>query len=106
MYMLAFLVMAALLEIGGDAAIRDGLTRPAWTTVLLGIALLATYGFVVNTNRTIDFGRLRGLYIVVFFLTSQVIAAVVFGERPPPALLIGGALVTAGGVVILLGVQR
>jgi small multidrug resistance family-3 protein len=100
---LAVLVAAAVLEIAGDAAIRQGLLRSAWPRLIVGIAALVTYGFVVNTSRTIDFNRLMGMYIAVFFVVSQVVAWTVFGERPSAALVVGGALVVAGGLVIQAG---
>ncbi len=71
--------------------------------LLLGAATLAAYGFVVNLDSTIDFGRLMGLYIVVFFLVSQLISFLFFGERPPLSLIAGGALIVAGGIVIHVG---
>ena len=98
-----FLVVAATLEIAGDAAIRNGLVRSHWLWPVVGIALLGTYGFIVNSNTAMDFGKVLGLYIAVFFVVSQVISAVAFGERPSPALLVGGALIIAGGFVILVG---
>jgi multidrug transporter EmrE-like cation transporter len=93
----AMLILAAALEIGGDAAIRHGLVRSAWQSPALGAAMLVAYGLVVNANRLIDFGRLMGLYIAVFFVVSQVLGLVLFGERPSLSLVLGGALVVAGG---------
>jgi small multidrug resistance family-3 protein len=100
-----FLILAAALEIGGDAAIRSGLVRSHWLWIVFGIVLLAAYGFAVNSTTAIDFGRLLGLYIAVFFVVSQVISAVVFGERPSFGLLAGGALIVMGGIVILVSDQ-
>jgi drug/metabolite transporter superfamily protein YnfA len=100
---LLILILAASLEVGGDAAIRHGLIRSTWQWVVLGAVVLAIYGLVVNTNREVDFGRLMGIYIVVFFVVSQVVSAVVFGARPTPALVLGGLLIVAGGAVIQLG---
>ncbi len=97
------LVLAALLEIGGDAAIRHGLGRSAWPWLLLGSVALVTYGFVVNARRAIEFNRLMGVYIAVFFVVSQVIGWAAFGEKPSAALLIGGGLIVAGGLVIQSG---
>jgi drug/metabolite transporter superfamily protein YnfA len=102
---LAFLIVAAALEIGGDAAIRSGLVRSQWQWLAVGIVLLAAYGFAVNSSTAVDFGRLLGLYIAVFFVVSQVISAVVFSERPSHALFAGGALIIAGGIVILVSDQ-
>lgn len=100
---LGFLVLAAALEIGGDAAIRYGLLRATRAPLLLGVVLLAAYGFAVNTNRSIDFGRLLGVYIAVFFVVSQIVGALIFGERPAASVVAGGALIVAGGVVVFLG---
>jgi small multidrug resistance family-3 protein len=100
-WVLGFLVAAAALEISGIAAMRRGLGG-APALVALAIALLALYGFVVNTDRASGFGRLMGVYIAVFFVVSQVLAALVFGERPSPALIAGGALIVAGGLLIQL----
>ena len=97
------LVAAALLEVGGDAAIRHGLLRAGWPWLLAGSAALIAYGFFVNTNRALDFNRLMGVYIAIFFVVSQVTAWAAFGDRPSPALLVGGALVVAGGLVIQAG---
>ena len=100
---LPFLVLAAVLEIVGDATIRYGLVRAASVWLLAGSALLVLYGFSVNVNRSVDFGRLMGVYIAVFFVVSQVVSWALFGERPSAARLIGGALIVAGGLVIHAG---
>jgi drug/metabolite transporter superfamily protein YnfA len=100
---LASLFVAATLEIAGDAAIRAGLLRAKWPFVVAGAALLVVYGLVVNANRTIDFGRLMGAYIAVFFIVSQIVGVVAFGERPSVRILLGGALIVAGGLCIQLG---
>jgi drug/metabolite transporter (DMT)-like permease len=47
-----------------------------------------------------DFGRLLGIYVVLFFLAAQLVNLLFFGIRPDGAILIGGALVVAGGLVI------
>jgi multidrug transporter EmrE-like cation transporter len=99
------LVVAATLEVGGDAAIRAGLLRARWPLVVAGAALLVVYGLVVNANRTIDFNRLMGTYIAVFFAVSQVVGAVAFGDRVTTRVLIGGALIVAGGFWLQLGAE-
>jgi len=53
--------------------IRHGLGRSAWHLLALAAVTLVVYGLVVNPNRLIDFGRLMGLYIAVFFVVSQVL---------------------------------
>ncbi len=102
---LGLLICAAALEIGGDAAVRRGLLNAAWPWVGFGAATLVAYGLVVNLNRSIDFGRLMGLYIAVFFLVSQLLSFAFFAERPSFSLLVGGALIVAGGLVIQMGNQ-
>jgi small multidrug resistance family-3 protein len=76
---LVFLVLAALLEVGGDALIRSGLQRRGALLLLAGAATLVIYGVMVNLTK-LDFSRLMGLYIVLFFLTAQAVAVVIFHE--------------------------
>jgi len=97
------LIVAATLEICGDAAIRTGLLRSAWAWIALGAATLVAYGFVVNLNQTIAFGRLMGVYIAVFLVVSQAVSVLVLRESPSIASLVGGLLIVAGGTVIQLG---
>src|SRR5262249_23167309 len=101
--LLGVLVLAAVLEMGGDAAVRHGLVRGSLWWMLAGGATLVAYGFAVNLNRRLDFGRLMGVYIAVLFVVSQLIAAAFFGERPSATLLAGGALIVAGGLLIQAG---
>jgi small multidrug resistance family-3 protein len=49
-----------------------------------------------------DFGRLLGIYVVLFFVVAQVVNLIAFGVRPDTPILVGGALITAGGAVITL----
>ena len=92
------LVLAALLEVGGDAGVRAGLRGHRWA-LLAGPAALVLYGFVVNQPRW-EFGRLLGVYIAVFFVVSQLVAMLVFRERLQPGAVLGGALIVAGGLVL------
>lgn len=99
------LLVAAALEIGGDAALRRGLIQCAWPWLATGGTTLIAYGLVVNLNRSIAFGRLMGAYIAVFFVVSQMLSALFFGERPSPSVICGGTLIVAGGLVIQLGTR-
>lgn len=47
-----------------------------------------------------NFGRLLGVYVVLFFLCAQVIAKLKFGQAPSIPVVAGGALITAGGLII------
>ena len=101
--MLGVLVLAATLEVGGDAAFRYGLTRSAWPLLLLGAVALVAYGLLVNWDRNVEFNRLMGIYIAVFFVVSQAIAWFVFADSPSTTIVLGGLLIVAGGLVIQAG---
>jgi drug/metabolite transporter superfamily protein YnfA len=105
MVTLLSLLLAALLEVGGDAAIRRGLLGTGRLWVVLGGLALVAYGLTVNLNREIEFGRLMGVYIAVFFVASQLIGVVVFRDPPSWTMLVGGALFVLGGTVIQLGAR-
>ena len=100
---LVILLLAALLEAGGDAIVRHGLHASSTcirvAAFLAGAAVLFAYGYVVNRPPW-DFGRLLGVYVVFFFLVAQAINWVVFGQPPTRGVWIGGALIVAGGVVV------
>ncbi len=95
-----WLLVAAVLEVGGDAAMRVGLKGQAWG-YFLGVVFLSAYGLLVN-QPALGFGRLLGLYIVVFFVVSQLLAWWFFGERPSAGLIVGGSLIIVGGLIIQL----
>ena len=99
MYEFALLVLAALLEVGGDALIRHGLKTGGIGVMIAGAITLAVYGFTVNLTK-LDFSRLMGLYIVLFFLVAQLIAVLVFKEKLHPSMYAGGSLIIAGGVLM------
>jgi drug/metabolite transporter superfamily protein YnfA len=92
--------MAALLEVGGDALIRIGLRGPGYTIVAGGLTLFA-YGVLVNLSG-VDFNRLMGIYIAVFFVVSQVISFIMFKQIPDDRIMLGGGFIIAGGMLILL----
>jgi small multidrug resistance family-3 protein len=97
------LLIAAILEAGGDALVRSGL-RASILPVRLGLfalggLVLFSYGYVVNAPAW-DFGRLLGIYVVFFFLIAQLVSWLVFGQPPTRAVLIGGAFVVTGGVIM------
>jgi small multidrug resistance family-3 protein len=93
---------AAVLEVGGDAAIRRGLrgSGPAW--IALGCVALGTYGVVVNLVPW-EFSRLLGVYVAVFALVSVLFGRFVFREAVPPSTWAGIAIIVLGGLVIQLG---
>ena len=86
----AILVLAALLEVGGDALVRWGLKSGRILGFVLGAVVLFTYGLTVNLPKW-DFGQLLGVYIVLFFVISQIFSVWIFGEALPMSRVIGGA---------------
>jgi len=98
----AFIIMvvAAALEVGGDALIRIGLGGATYS-MAAGAATLFAYGVVVNKSG-LDFNRLMGVYIAIFFVVSQVISFIFFKQIPDDRIMIGGGFIVAGGLLILL----
>jgi drug/metabolite transporter superfamily protein YnfA len=95
----SLLTLAAVLEVGGDALTRMGLQHRG-ALVVCGALTLATYGVVVNLSG-LDFGRLMGAYIAVFFVVSQIISLALSRELPSLGVIIGGLLILSGGVALL-----
>ena len=94
------LVVAAALEVGGDALVRIGLAgRPS--AIAAGALTLFAYGVVVNKSG-LDFNRLMGVYIAVFFVVSQVISFILFRQVPDDRIILGGGFIVTGGLLILL----
>jgi hypothetical protein len=97
------LVLAASLEAYGDSSFQTALYRSSGVNraiaFLAGAASLVAYGLVVNTPRW-DFGKLLGVYMVLFFLLAQVVARIRFGQTPTWPVLLGGGLIVAGGMII------
>lgn len=73
--------------------------------MVMGAAVLVGYGFMVNMTG-LDFSRLMGLYIVIFFLVAQTVSVVVFREPLRAGVVWGGSLVMAGGMVMWAGARR
>ena len=95
-------VMAAILEVGGDAVVRRGLRGRSAGWILLGCVALAAYGLVVNSVRW-DFSKLLGVYVGFFALGSILFGKFVLRETIAPATWLGLALIILGGMVIQFG---
>lgn len=97
------LVVAAILEAGGDALVRVGLHSSSIGSrvgmMALGAVILFAYGVTVNSPPW-DFGKLLGVYVTLFFLVAQVINLLFFGVHPGLPIYLGGALIIAGGLII------
>jgi small multidrug resistance family-3 protein len=98
---IVFLIIAALLEVGGDALVRWGLKGGRILGFVLGAVTLFTYAVFVNTPKW-DFGRLLGIYIAIFFVVSQVLSIVVFNETIRFPTLIAGVLIVSGGIILTI----
>jgi small multidrug resistance family-3 protein len=96
---LVLLLVAAALEVGGDALVRSGLKGQGFGLMAAGGVVLVAYGFLVNMTQ-LDFGRLMGIYIAVFFVVAQATAVLFFKERLSTPVLAGGLLIVAGGAVM------
>lgn len=100
---LFILMVAALLEVGGDALVRTGLQSSTLAKriefILLGGIVLLIYGVVVNLPAW-DFGKLLGIYVSLFFVVAQLINYFSFGQKPSLSILVGGALIISGGMII------
>jgi drug/metabolite transporter (DMT)-like permease len=98
-----FLLLAATLEVFGDAFFQSGLHRTVGLARVLlfvtGAVVLALYGLMVNLPRW-NFGKLLGVYIVFFFLMAQLVAWLRFNEIPTPRILLGGFFIVLGGAII------
>ncbi len=103
--MIATLLLAAVLEAGGDALMRIGLqSSSGWRRALffsLAAMVLFAYGWSVNAAPW-SFGKLIGIYVVFFFLVAQFLSWWIFEQTPSRSLMIGGVLIVCGGVVIAL----
>ena len=100
------LLAAAVLEAGGDALVRSGIHASAPITRLLfwltGGLVLFSYGYVVNAPPW-DFGRLLGIYVVLFFVVAQAISWAAFNQKPDRFVIVGGCFVILGGLVMSAG---
>lgn len=99
------LVFSALLEVGGDALFRSGMRQHRFLLMFLGAAALSVYGYAVNSTPW-DFGKLMGVYIVVFFVVAQLTSWLVFHQKPGSGIWIGGAFIVAGGVIIAIATPK
>jgi len=95
----AFLIIAALLEVGGVAFVRSGLKDSRIIWFILGAIVLISYAVCVNSSKW-NFGRMLGIYIAVFFVVSQFLSIVVFSETLRIPTLIAGILIISGGLVL------
>ena len=99
-------VIAALLEVGGDAAMRRGLRGGGLLFIVAGFFVLGFYGLVVNSAKSWDFSKLLGVYVAFFALISVLCGHYIFRESIPGSTWLGLCLIIAGGLVIQFGNLR
>jgi small multidrug resistance family-3 protein len=99
---LLVLLLAAVLEVAGDALIRVGLRGKGIALVAAGFGVLGSYGVAVNLLQ-LDFSRLLGVYIGVFALVSVLAGRIVFHDQIAVSTWIGLAVVVAGSAIIHFG---
>ncbi len=97
-------ICAALLEVGGDAAVRRGLRGGGLFFILVGFVVLGSYGLMVNSVKW-DFSKLLGVYVAFFALVSVLCGRFVFRESIPASTWIGLAVIVVGGLIIQFGRQ-
>jgi drug/metabolite transporter superfamily protein YnfA len=93
---------AAILEVGGDAVVRKGLRGSGLVIIMIGFAMLGSYGVVVNMVKW-DFSRLLGVYVAVFALISILFGRFVLKETIPIATWVGLTVIVGGGMIIQFG---
>jgi drug/metabolite transporter superfamily protein YnfA len=96
------MLVAAALEVAGDALIRKGLRGSGIGLVALGFIVLGSYGVVVNLLQ-LDFSKLLGAYVGFFAIVSVLFGRFVFKEQVPLSTWIGLGVILAGSLVIQLG---
>jgi drug/metabolite transporter superfamily protein YnfA len=95
-------VAAAILEVAGNAMIRNGLRPNGTISIAVGFVMLGCYGLFINLLRW-DFSRLLGVYVAMFAIVSVLCGRLIFGEKVPISTWVGLAFIVAGGLVIQFG---
>ncbi|MDA8087754.1 MAG: SMR family transporter [Nitrospiraceae bacterium] len=95
-------LIAAVMEVGGDALIRRGLRSGGLILIVAGFGVLGFYGLTVNMVRW-DFSKMLGVYVGVFAVVSVLAGHFLFKEEIAAATWFGLVLIVAGGLVIQLG---
>ena len=95
-------IVAALLEISGDALIRKGLRSSGLLFIAVGIVTLGCYGLIVNSVKW-DFSKLMGVYISVFAVISILFGRFVFKESVQSSTWVGLIVIVLGGLIIQFG---
>jgi small multidrug resistance family-3 protein len=95
---------AAVLEVGGDAAIRKGLRGSSLIMIALGCVMLGCYGIVVNVVKW-DFSKMLGVYVALFALVSVLVGRLVFMEHIANSTWLGLLVIICGALIIQFGAK-
>jgi drug/metabolite transporter superfamily protein YnfA len=95
-------IVSAVLEVGGDAAMRKGLRGSGASFIVAGFLILGGYGLLVNTVKW-DFSKLLGVYVAVFAAISILVGRFYFKEDVPTSTWAGLIVIVLGGLIIQFG---
>jgi drug/metabolite transporter superfamily protein YnfA len=106
-WVFVFLV-AAILEVGGDAAIRKGFFARSSLLIVLGVAILGSYGLAVNWINNVSgekwsLSKMLGVYVAFFAVTSVLADFLFSSEVVPTSTWLGLIVIISGGMVIQFG---
>jgi len=97
------LALAAYLEVQGDACFQAGLYRSSGVKQVVwfitGALVLICYSLFLNSSK-IDFGKLLGVYVVLFFFVAQIVAKLQFHQSPSKPIYVGGTFIAIGGLIM------
>jgi small multidrug resistance family-3 protein len=97
------LAVAAFLEAWGDSFFQSAFYRSTGSarvlSILCGALVLGLYGSTVNLPRW-DFGKLLGIYVVLFFIAAQLLARIRFNQLPTVPIYVGGTFIVTGGCIV------
>ena len=100
------LLIAAGLEVYGDALIRKGFTKgePFWW-IIVGFFVIGLYGVILNLlyhmdETKWDFAKLLGIYVAFFALISVLAGRFCYHETIPLSTWVGIFVIVAGGLII------
>jgi drug/metabolite transporter superfamily protein YnfA len=99
------LALAAYLEVQGDACFQSGLYNSSGARQIgwfvSGTIVLVCYSLFLNATK-IDFGKLLGIYVVLFFIVAQIVAKLQFNQSPSKPIWAGGAFIVVGGLIMTI----
>ncbi len=100
-----WVLLATVLEAGGDAVVRVAIHSTAMAMAmrvglfLTGALCLTLYGTSLNMA-PVEFATVTGLYVATLFVVFQVVNYLFYHEVPTLPVLLGGSLIVAGGAIV------